>query len=550
MYLTEVRSRSKNKTYRCILLRETYRQGGKVKNRTLANLSHGTPGEIEAIRLALAHKSDLTVLGSLPEAVEVREGVSIGAVWTVYQVARRLGIERALGTQRAGKVALWQVMARVIDQGSRLSAVRLAQTHAACDILGLRGFDENDLYENLGWLADHQRAIERRLFRARQAEQKPKLFFYDVTSSYLEGQCNELAAWGYNRDKKAGKPQIVIGLLGDEGGEPVATEVFQGNTLDFATLGLQVKKITEVFGCQQVTVVGDRGMLKSDQIEELKQAGLHYITALTKGQIRALLRQGVLHLETFGAQVGEVTQTGIRYVLRRNPQRAAELAATRRAKQERLERELTKYNRYLAEHPRARVDTALKAIQNQLARLRLKKWLTVRVEGRRLQVVEDPAALTAESRLDGCYVLKSDLAPAVADMHTIHDRYKALAEVERAFRTCKTGHLEVRPVFVRTQESTRGHVLVVMLAYLIVRYLRRAWAALDLTVEEGIAQLATLCSLQVGIKGQSTCHRLPIPREPSAQLLKAAGIHLPKILPSQGARVVTRKQLPSHRPKP
>lgn len=293
MYLTEVRSRSKNKIYRCILLREAYRQGGKVKNRTLANLSHGTPGEIEAIRLALAHKSDLTVLGSLAEAVEVCEGVSIGAVWTVYQVARRLGIERALGTQRAGKVALWQVMARVIDQGSRLSAVRLAQTHAACDILGLRGFDENDLYEDLGWLADHQRAIERRLFRARQAEQKPKLFFYDVTSSYLEGQCNELAAWGYNRDKKAGKPQIVIGLLGEEGGEPVATEVFQGNTLDFATLGLQVKKITEVFGCQQVTVVGDRGMLKSDQIEELKQAGLHYITALTKGQIRALLRHAL-----------------------------------------------------------------------------------------------------------------------------------------------------------------------------------------------------------------------------------------------------------------
>jgi hypothetical protein len=209
-----------------------------------------------------------------------------------------------------------------------------------------------------------------------------------------------------------------------------------------------------------------------------------------------------------------------------------------------------KQNRYLAGHRRARVDTALKAIQNHLTRLRLEKWLTVRVEGRGLQLEEDPAALVAESRLDGCYVLKSDLAPAVADMHTIHDRYKALAEVERAFRTCKTGHLEVRPVFVRTEESTRGHVLVVMLAYLIVRYLRRAWAALDLTVEEGLAQLATLCSLQVGTKGQSACHRLPIPREPSAQLLRAAGIRLPKALPSQGARVVTRKQLPSHRPRP
>jgi hypothetical protein len=136
---------------------------------------------------------------------------------------------------------------------------------------------------------------------------------------------------------------------------------------------------------QQVSVVGDRGMLKSNQIEELKQAGLHYITALTKAQIRALLRQGVLHLEAFGEQLREVTQAEIQYALRRNPQRAAELAATRCAKQERLERELTKHNRYLAEHPRARVDTALRAIQNQLGRLRLEKWLTVRVEGRGLQ---------------------------------------------------------------------------------------------------------------------------------------------------------------------
>jgi transposase len=443
----------------------------------------------------LAHKGDLSVLGSLPEAVEVREGLSMGAAWLVYQV-----------------------------------------------------FDENDLYENLGWLADHQRAIEKRLFAARG--QKPRIFFYDVTSSYWERECNELATWGYNRDKKAGKRQIVIGLLCDEGGEPVATEVFQGNTLDFATLGLQVKKIADVFGCQQVTMVGDRGMIKGGQIEEVVQAGFHYITALTTGQIRALLTQGVLDLEAFGEPLREVTQAEIRYVLRRNPQRAAELAATRRAKRGRVERELTKQNRYLAEHRRARVDTALRAIQKQLVQLRLERWLKVRVEGRQLQLEEDSAALAAESRLDGCYVLKSDLTSAGVDLHTIHDRYKELAEVERAFRTCKTGHLEVRPVYVRTEESTRGHVLVVMLAYLIVRYLRRAWAALDLTVEEGVAQLATLCSLQVGIKGQSAYHRLPIPRESSAQLLKAAGIRLPKALPSQGTRVVTRKQLPSHRPRP
>ena len=166
-------------------------RAGKVKKCTVANLSHCTPGEIAAIKLALRYKEDLTALGSLKESVELEEGLSVGAVWAVYQVGKRLGIEKALGTDFEGKLALWQVMARVIDQGSRLSAVRLAQTHGACDVLEMRrGFDENDLYENLRWLAEHQGEIERRLFVFRRGKAKPQLFLYDVTSSYLEGEKN------------------------------------------------------------------------------------------------------------------------------------------------------------------------------------------------------------------------------------------------------------------------------------------------------------------------------------------------------------------------
>jgi len=551
MYVTEVLSRSKNKTYRCVLLREAYREGGKVKNRTLANLSHCQPNEIAAIRLALQHKGELAVLGSLPEAVEIREGRSIGAVWTVYQVARQRGIERALGSERQGKVALWQVMGRVISQGSRLSAVRLAQTHAVCEILGLKGsFDENDLYENLAWLAEQRPEIEKKLFRARRRGKKPELFFYDVTSSYLEGKCNELADWGYNRDKKAGKKQIVIGLLCDEEGEPVSADVFKGNTLDFATLGAQVKKVAQLFGCQRVTVVGDRGMIKSQQIAELGREGFHYITAITKAQIEALLKQEVLRLEGFGEEVVEVEHQGVRYVLRRNEQRVQDMAYTRRSKQRWVEGKLEKKNTYLAQHPRARVATALQELQEHITRLHLSHWLQVESEGRRLHVKADEAALAQESRLDGCYVLKSDLPKEAADPQTIHDRYKDLAEVERVFRTCKTAHLEVRPVYVRTEQSTRGHVLVVMLAYLVVRQLRRAWAELDMTVEEGVAELSTLCSMKVEVKGQGSCHRLVSPRESSAQLLKAAEIRLPKVLPEQEARVVTRKKLPSRRLRP
>ena len=158
MYLTETtRIGANGTTYRCVLLRQSYREGRQVKNRTIANLSPCTPQEVTAIRLALQYKDDLTVLSTLKDASEMQEGRSIGAVWVLYDIARRLGIEAALGTDFAGKLALWQVIARVIDQGSRLSAVRLAQTHAACEVLQFaRGFDENDLYDNLAWLADHQ----------------------------------------------------------------------------------------------------------------------------------------------------------------------------------------------------------------------------------------------------------------------------------------------------------------------------------------------------------------------------------------------------------
>lgn len=187
MYITKPTRTSKNgKTYQSVLLRESYREEGKVKNRTIANLTHCQPEEIAALEFALRHKGDLAALSAGTPALELREGRSVGAVWTVYQTAKRLGLEKALGAGWPGRLAMWQVLARVIDPGSRLSAVRLAQTHAAADVLGLeRGFDENDLYDNLGWLAENQEVLEQRLFRQRRGGAKPDLFLYDVTSTYL-----------------------------------------------------------------------------------------------------------------------------------------------------------------------------------------------------------------------------------------------------------------------------------------------------------------------------------------------------------------------------
>ena len=535
------------KVYESIYLRESYRDGNRVRKGNIANLTHCDAKEIAAIELALQFKDNLAALGSL-DKIQLRQGPSVGAVWIVCETARRLGIPKALGPEFAGQLALWQVLARVLEQGSRLSAVRLAQVHAACDVIGIRrGFDENDLYANLTWLSEHQQAIEGRLFAARRRQRKPQLFLYDVTSSYLEGEDNAYGAYGYNRDGKKGKKQIVIGLLCDEQGEPVSTEVFRGNTQDTKTFAAQVKKASERFGCERVTFVGDRGMIKSGQVEELSRVGFHYITAITKPQIETLLAAGVLQMELFAVEVCEVQQPGVRYVLRRNPLRAEQLAAWRADKQAHVGRLLEERNSYLAEHRRAKVSTAERVVRAKIAQLKIQAWLRVEADGRTLKLTVNQPVLDEVSRLDGCYVIKTDLPQSAAAKQVVHDRYKDLAQVEQAFRTCKTTHLETRPVYVRTAEHTRGHVLVVMLAYLIRRELSRAWASLDTTVEEGLHQLQTLCSTQLKVDGGGSCLRIPAPHTASCALLTALAISLPEALPHVETHVVTRKKLPERR---
>lgn len=549
MHIVENKSRSKEgkKIYQSVLLRESYREGGKVKKRTVANLSHCTPVEITAIKMALHHKSDLAQLGSLEQSVELQEGLSVGAVFAVHQIAKRIGIAKALGSGFEGKLALWQVIARVIDQGSRLSAVRLAQTHAACDVLEIgRGFDENDLYDNLRWLADNQAKIEALLFSTRRKDAKPEMFLYDVTSSYLEGRKNFFGEYGYNRDGKKGKQQIVVGLLCDELGEPVSTEVFAGNTQDPQTFASQVGKAAERFGCKRVTFVGDRGMIKMPQIETIPE-GFHFITAITKAQIHSLCAQGVIQMGLFDGDLCEVEDQGVRYILRRNPVRVEEINASRMGKLRSVETLVEQRNAYLRDHRKANVDTALKNVNKKIDRLKMDKWLKVTAEQRTVQLKIDKEALEEVCLLDGCYVIKTNLPQHAASKEIIHDRYKDLAEVERAFRTCKTDFLEVRPVYVQKEKSTQGHVLVVMLAYMVIRILRLAWGRFDLRVEEGLKQLSTLCSMEMKVKNQGSCLKIPRPREQSRQLLKALDIRMPTVLPHREVRVVTRKKLTERR---
>ena len=548
MYIDTSHLTRGGKTYTRHLLRESYRANGKVLHRTIANVSQCSAAEIEAIRLALRHKEALQHLGTIQDAVTLKQGLSFGAVWTVYHIARRLGIEKALGMTREGKLALWQVIARVIDQGSRLSAVRLAMSHAACDVLGLDPFDEDALYENLDWLANRQAAVEDRLYAQRTQSKPVTLFLYDVTSSYLEGAHNELAAFGYNRDGKKGKRQIVIGLLCDEDGHPVSIEVFPGNTADPHTFAAQLEKVKVRFGATAITFVGDRGMIKGQQIADLAKQGFHYITAITKPQIEKLLRIGTLQMDLFDQELAEVlADEGIRYVLRRNPVRAQEVREGRHAKLVTLQALVAKHNHYLTDHPRANAQRALQKLVARAKTLRIADWVELTVAERAITLTVQEDAQTEAAKLDGCYVLKTDLSPAQAKKELVHDRYKDLASVEHAFRTCKTAHLEVRPIFLRREARTRAHAFVVMLAYQIIHYLTACWSTLDITVEEGLHALTTLCLVEVAPTNAPSYHCIPTPRDTIARLLHSADIKLPKAFSLSGVRVSTRKKLQSER---
>jgi Transposase DDE domain len=554
MYLDRSQTTVNGKTYHRVLLRQSFRQNGKVKHRTVANLSACSPEELQAIELAFHHKHDLDSLRPShpgPHPLHLRQGLCFGAVWALHQLAERLGLTHALGADRQGKLALWQVLARAIHPGSRLSAVRLAGSHAACDVLALDPFNEDQLYANLAWLAENQARIEQALFQTLHPHGCPDLFLYDVTSSYLEGDHNALAAWGYNRDGKPGKKQIVIGLLCDGQGRALSIEVFAGNTGDPKTVGSQIAKVVQRFGGQGVTFVGDRGMLKGPQIQELGQEHFHYITAISKPQIQALLKQKVFPMELFDTPLSEVASLPekVRYILRRNPQRALETQASRQSKQDALVKFLADKNNYLAHKPRARVKVALTAARARAAQLQIDGWLRLAAHGRKLVLTIDQSALTEAQKLDGCYVIKTDLLAEWATAQVVHDRYKDLTLVEQNFRTSKTVELELRPVHVRLEASTRGHVLVVMLAHRLIQELQRCWAGENLTVPEGIDALSSLCVTEVVVQGIVRDQLVPEGRAQVKRLLELAKVQLPTKLRHTGSTVATRKQLKESRPK-
>jgi transposase len=543
MFIDDLTYIKNGKTYRRILLRNSYRVNGIVRHDTVANLSQCSDKEIEELKQALKYGKKVPQIDS-GTAFELKQGSSVGAVWVLHQLAKQIGITQVLGNSQHAKLVLWLIYARLLNQGSRLSAARVINFHAGCDILDLDAFTEEDLYKAMDFAGEEQPRIENELFLKKYTNKVPSFYLYDVTSSYLEGEQNELGDYGYNRDGKKNKKQIVIGLMTDADGWPITTEVFQGNTNDTKTVKNQIEKVANRFGVKEVTFVGDRGMLKRAQIESLKDKDFHYITAITKPEINTLMKNGIIQFSFFEENVFEVESEGVRYVLRRNPVRANEIENSRESKFESLKELVEKENLYLSQHKKASPESSRKKILGKASKLKIDQWVFIEHKERKFSITEDEEKKAKEAFLDGCYVIKTDRTDLSAQ--EVHDRYKDLAEVEIAFRSMKTTFLEMRGIFVRKATRTKTHVFIVMLSYMLAYQLRRLWKDVELTVEEGIEELKSICSMEVHTP-QLSYQKIPEPRPMGKLLLEKAGVSLPDSLPCKGIVIVTRKKLVSER---
>ena len=532
MYVARVPNRSSPPA---ILLRESYREGDKVKTRTVANLSSWSSERVEALRRALKGEFDGQG-GEGPFCDRI-----FGVLFVLKQIAERLGLVDAFKGAECARLALFLVLARVGHQGSRLSAVRWAEEHAVEEVLGLSAFDENDLYDTLDWLAEHQMSIEQQLYRRYLSEvgKPPVLVLYDVTSAYLEGECNELGEYGYNRDGKRGKKQIVIGLLTADDGEPLAVRVFKGNTSDPQTVAEQITTLKASFGIEEVVFVGDRGMVKNKGKAALSEAGFRYISALTDPQIRKLLRTNVLQPDLFDTEIQELEWETRRLVVRCNEAIRRKEAHRRQSKLDRLQKLMTERNAFVRQSKRADPEAGLRQLNSWAKRHKIARFVTLTLNGRELTLTIDETLKADDALLDGCYVLETDVQKEQMDAETVDARYRDLQQVERNFRNMKTAMLEVRPIFLRKGNRTRAHVFVAMLALKIHRLigaaLKETFGTTDddpyaITVDDALASLSRLCFHRY-ICGNAQVLHLPELDERQKAIFTALGIRPPSIKP-------------------
>ncbi len=516
MYIESVPNRNSPP---CILLRESYRQGGKVRKRTLANLTRWPSDVVEGLRgiikggKLVENGEDFRIVRSWPH----------GHVAAVLGTLRKIGLDKVLNPRRSRRrdLAVAMIAARILDPRSKLATARGLAVETAgsslAEMLGVADADENELYAAMDWLLARQDRIEKTL--AARHLHDGTLVLYDLTSPYFEGQHCPLARRGYSRDGKRKKLQIVLGLLCDVQGRPVAVEVFEGNVADPATLGVQIQKIRQRFGLKRVVLVGDRGMITEARIRsDLKGVdGLDWITALRSSAIRKLLDEGSLQPSLFDERdLAEITSPlypGERLVVCRNPLLAERRQRKRLELLAATERELATIIAAVkrSRRPLRGADKIGLRVGKVLNHYKVGKHFQIEITDTSLVLAQDEAKIAREAALDGFYVIRSSLPKEGLAAEQLVDAYKGLAKVERAFRRLKTMDLKVRPIHHRLADRVRGHVLLCVLAYYAAWHMRDALKPILFEDEDPAAG-----------KALRTSPVAPAKRSPSADL-KASG---------------------------
>jgi hypothetical protein len=485
MHVATTRRKYKGRVYEAHLLRRTFRENGKVKHETLANLSHLPAEAIDAVRRSLRGEH----LAAVDECFEIVRSLPHGHVAATLGVLRNLGLDKLLGSRRCRErdLVTAMIVARIVEPSSKLAtgrAVHRDTAHSTLgELLGVEDAEPDDLYAAMDWLLPRQGRIEAALA---QRHLRGTLVLYDVTSTYFEGRTCPLAKLGYSRDGKRGKLQIVIGLLCDPEGRPVAVEVFDGNTGDPTTLAPQIKKLRQRFGIERVVLVGDRGMLTSARIrDELRPVeGLSWISALRGPAIAKLVERGAIERSLFDehdlAEITSPDYPGERLMVCRNPLLAHERARKRDELLAATDKQLAKIAVATTRARRplrgaAKIGERVGRVANQY---KVAKHFEMTITDNSFDYERKEQQIRDEAALDGLYVIRTDVPAEQMSAEQTVRNYKSLSVVERAFRSLKTIDLKVRPIHHRKADRVRAHVLLCMLAYYVEWHMRQALAPL------------------------------------------------------------------------
>lgn len=484
MYIEKVPNRNSPPA---VLLREGWRVGKKVRKRTIANLTSWPAEKVEALRRLL--KGERLICPG--EAFAIERSLPHGHVAALLAMARKIGLDRLIAAKpcRERDMVLAMIVERLIRPASKLATSRLWHSTTLAQELAVEGADEDDLYAAMDWLLERQGRIEQKLARRHLKDGAP--VFYDVTSSYYEGRTCPLMRFGYSRDGKKGKRQVVYGILTGAGGVPVAVEVYAGNSGDPATVPDQVAKLKDRFGLSRVVLVGDRGMLTETQIEHLKRhPGLGWISALRATAIRELVARKELQLSLFDeqnlAEIRSEAFAGERLVACFNPLLADERARKRQDLLSATETALEKIAREVERRRKTPLGAAEigQKVGRVIARYKVAKHFRIEIAEGVFSFQRDEAAIAAEARLDGIYVIRTSEPKARLSADDTVRAYKGLTQVERLFRSLKGLDILIRPIHHRDEGRVRAHIFLCLLAGYLEWHLRRVWAPLLFEDEE------------------------------------------------------------------